>query len=52
MIQDQQEWIELLNDRNLTSHVYDEATARTIFERIESQHLALFKAALAYMQDV
>ena len=51
MIQNQQEWIELLNDRNLTSHVYDEATARTIFERIESQHLALFKAALAYMQD-
>lgn len=51
MIQDQQAWIDLLNDRNLTSHVYDEATARLIFERIETRHLALFDAALAYMKD-
>lgn len=51
MIQDQQAWIDLLNDRNLTSHVYDEATAKVIFERIEEKHLALFDAALAYMKD-
>ena len=51
MIQDQQAWIDLLNDRNLTSHVYDEATAKVIFERIENQHIALFDAALAYMKD-
>ena len=51
MIQDQQAWIDLLNDRNRTSHVYDEATAKMIFERIENQHIALFDAALAYMKD-
>ena len=51
MIQDQQAWIDLMNDRNLTSHVYDEMTAKVIFERIENQHLALFDAALAYMKD-
>lgn len=51
MIQDQQAWIDLLNDRNLTSHVYDEATAKLIFERIETRHLALFDAALAYMKE-
>lgn len=51
MIQDQQAWIDLLNDRNLTSHVYDEATAKAIFERIAEKHLALFDAALAYMKD-
>ena len=51
MIQDQQAWIALLNDRNLTSHVYDEATAKVIFERIKNQHIALFDAALAYMKD-
>lgn len=51
MIQDQQAWVDLLNDRNLTSHVYDEATAKAIFERIEEKHLALFDAALAYMKD-
>ena len=51
MIQDQQAWIKLLDDRNLTSHVYDEATAKAIFERIENQHLALFDEALAYMKE-
>ncbi|MGN0707335.1 MAG: HI0074 family nucleotidyltransferase substrate-binding subunit [Faecalibacterium sp.] len=51
IIQDQQAWVELLNDRNLTSHVYDEATAKAIFERIEGKYLALFDEALAYMKD-
>lgn len=51
MIQDQAAWIALLNDRNLTSHVYDESTAKLIFNRIEQQHLALFDEALAYMKE-
>lgn len=51
MIQDQAVWIALLNDRNLTSHVYDESTAKLIFNRIEQQHLALFDEALAYMKE-
>ena len=51
MIEDSKVWLELLNDRNLTSHVYDEATARAIFDRIESQYLPLFDKALAYMQE-
>ena len=38
MIDDQKAWVELLNDRNLTSHVYDEATAAAIFARIEGQY--------------
>lgn len=51
MIQDQAAWIALLNDCNLTSHVYDESTAKLIFNRIEQQHLALFDEALAYMKE-
>lgn len=51
MIEDSKVWLELLNDRNLTSHVYDEATARAIFDRIESQYLPLFDKALAYMKE-
>lgn len=51
MIQDQAAWIALLNDRNLTSHVYDESTAKLIFNRIEQQHLALLDEALAYMKE-
>lgn len=51
MIEDNGTWVELLNDRNLTSHVYDETTAKEIFNRIESRYLPLFDAVLAYMKD-
>ena len=51
MIEDSQAWVELLNDRNLTSHVYDEATAKAIFERIEGCYLPLFDRVAAYMKD-
>ena len=39
-----------MNDRNLTSHVYDEKTAEEIFRRIETVYLALFDAALVSMK--
>lgn len=32
-------WIEILNSRNLTSHVYDEATAAMIFDNIKNKYL-------------
>lgn len=50
MIEDADGWVRLMNDRNLTSHVYDERTAEEIFRRIESVYLALFDAALVSMK--
>ncbi|HIZ57577.1 MAG TPA: HI0074 family nucleotidyltransferase substrate-binding subunit [Candidatus Faecalibacterium gallistercoris] len=50
MIEDAEGWIRLMNDRNLTSHVYDEKTAEEIFRRIETVYLALFDAALVSMK--
>lgn len=50
MIEDADGWIRLMNDRNLTSHVYDEKTAEEIFRRIEAVYLALFDAALVSMK--
>ena len=35
LISDSDGWIGLLNDRNLTSHIYDENTADQIFQRIQ-----------------
>ena len=46
MIEDAEGWVRLMNDRNLTSHVYDERTAEEIFRRIDTVYLALFDAAL------
>lgn len=35
-------WLSLLNDRNLTSHIYDEQTAKEIFEHIKEQYVNIF----------
>ena len=50
MIEDEQAWLALQSDRNMTSHVYDEATAKQIFERIEHTYLKLFDDVIAYMK--
>ena len=50
VIEDADGWVRLMNDRNLTSHVYDEKTAEEIFRRIETVYLALFDAALVSMK--
>ncbi len=34
-------WLQMLEDRNLTSHAYDEALADRIYHRIALQHAAL-----------
>lgn len=36
-------WITLLNDRNQTSHIYDETTADEIFSRIRSQYIVMLQ---------
>jgi nucleotidyltransferase substrate binding protein (TIGR01987 family) len=47
------EWIEnetvflnMLEDRNRTSHIYDEKTSREIFENIKKDYLAAIKAII------
>lgn len=43
LIDDERIWIELLNDRNRTSHIYDEETAVEIGENIIEKYLAAFE---------
>lgn len=40
-IEDEEAWLAMLRDRNETSHVYDEATARRIYESIKRNFVAL-----------
>lgn len=50
MFTDETGWLQLLDDRNLTSHVYDEETARKIFDHIKETHLKLFDDVIEYMK--
>lgn len=38
-ISDEQIFLNMLEDRNLTSHIYNESTAKEIFERIKNDYI-------------
>jgi nucleotidyltransferase substrate binding protein (TIGR01987 family) len=42
-IKDGQEWINMLEDRNKTSHLYDEKQALKIYEKIKKNHYKILE---------
>ena len=42
LIKDEVGWLRILDDRNSTSHIYDEDDAAEIYERIKLDHIKLF----------
>ena len=51
LVSDNDGWISLLNDRNRTSHIYDENTAEQIFQRIRQQYASLFEELFSKMSQ-
>lgn len=43
LITDEIMWLSLLNDRNATSHIYDEQTANDVYARISKTYVILFE---------
>lgn len=43
LIEEDEIWISILSDRNLTSHIYDEETAREIAGRVMGDYLESFR---------
>lgn len=46
VITDEDGWIQILDDRNATSHIYDEEEATGIYKRIAAEHIQLFDKLL------
>lgn len=46
IIEDEDCWIQILHDRNSTSHIYDEHEATEIYQRISTTHVKAFKDLL------
>ena len=42
LIDDETVWIDILNSRNLTAHLYDEETSKRIFQKIEHEYRPVF----------
>lgn len=43
LIRDGEGWIDMIEDRNRTSHVYDEKEAEKIFDKIRKNHINLLR---------
>lgn len=43
LFSDERVWLNIINDRNMTSHIYDEKTADEIFQRIKKQYVEEFE---------
>lgn len=52
IIDDDELWINALNDRNLTSHVYDENTADEIFDNIRNSYIKILKKLSDFFSTV
>lgn len=42
IVEDGEGWIQILDDRNSTAHIYDEEDAEEVYQRITSRHIILF----------
>ncbi len=52
LITDESGWLQILRDRNSTSHIYDEDEATEIFQRIATTHIQLFDELLKKLQAI
>ncbi|MCY6355322.1 nucleotidyltransferase substrate binding protein [Clostridium sp. ZS2-4] len=52
LIEDGDAWINMMIDRNKTSHVYDEETALQIYNSIKSNHVKLLEKLLNKMEEL
>lgn len=43
IIEDGEEWIDMMLARNSLAHIYDEKTSREIYEKIKNQYVKLFE---------
>lgn len=50
LIDDEEAWIQMLRDRNMTSHTYDEKLADEIYERIK-RYVPAFKTLLSRLKS-
>lgn len=49
-IPDEQRWLDLIKDRNLTSHTYEQNLAQEVLGRIQGQYLDMFEYLLKALE--
>ncbi len=46
IIADEKKWLDLISDRNITSHIYSEDVANNIYTNIETVYCKLFESLI------
>lgn len=44
-------WLDMIKDRNLTSHIYDEATAQKIYDKIKRSYYKALESLRAKLRE-
>jgi nucleotidyltransferase substrate binding protein (TIGR01987 family) len=52
IITDDEGWLQIMHDRNLTSHMYDEDDINKIFDKIAEKHIFLFDALQCKFEEL
>jgi nucleotidyltransferase substrate binding protein (TIGR01987 family) len=52
LVEDEAGWLQILKDRNMTSHIYDEDEAQEIFNRIAIAHIKLFNSLINKLSNI
>jgi nucleotidyltransferase substrate binding protein (TIGR01987 family) len=52
LIPDGETWMDMIRSRNLTSHTYNEETAKAIAEAVQSSYFGAFSKLLAMLADI
>lgn len=51
IIEDGEKWLEALDDRNLTTHIYDEKIARKVTLKIKNNYFLLIKKLHSFFEE-
>ncbi len=52
ILKDGEGWIAILEDRNLMTHTYNEASSQRVYERIVAHYLPLLQALLVQLEEL
>lgn len=52
IIEDGEEWIEIMLSRNSLSHLYDEKTSREIYQKIKDKYVSSFKRLKEKLENI
>lgn len=52
LVKDEEQWLQMIKDRNMTSHTYQAQIAKDILERVQANYIRLFAELLRILTQI